>query len=163
MRCEVCGREIRGQPFRRIIEGSRLTVCSQCARFGDEEWTPTPPKPPTKVRGSTGDLSRLEDITLVEDYGRRIREARERMNMTVEELARRIGEKESVVKKLEREELVPSEALVQKLRRILKVELLIREEEGFKISSSKPLEGRRLGDLIKIKEEGAEDTEEERG
>lgn len=160
MRCEVCGREIRGLPFRRIIEGGRLTVCSQCARFGDEEWTPTPPKPPQKGRGSTGDLSGLEDITLIEDYGRRIREAREMMNMTVEELARRMGEKESVIKKLEREELVPSEALVQKLRRALKVELLVKEEGGFKISSSKPVEGRRLGDLLKIKEEkgGAEET-----
>ncbi|MBS7637418.1 TIGR00270 family protein, partial [Candidatus Bathyarchaeota archaeon] len=130
---------------------------------GDEGWSPTPPKPPPKVRGSAGDLSKLEDITLVEDYGRRIREARERMNMTVEELARRIGEKESVVKKLEKEELVPSEALVQKLRRALRVELLVKEEGGFKISSSKPLEGRRLGDLLKIKEEGAEEIEEERG
>ncbi|MEM2127201.1 MAG: multiprotein bridging factor aMBF1 [Candidatus Bathyarchaeia archaeon] len=165
MRCEVCGREIRGPPLRRIIEGGRLTVCSQCARFGDEEWTPTPPKPPQKGRGSAGDLSKIEDITLVEDYGMRIKEARERMNMTVEELARRIGEKESVIKKLEKEELVPNEALVQKLRRTLKVELLVPEERGFKISSSKPVEGRRLGDLLKLKEEkeAAEEDEEKQG
>lgn len=142
-----------------------MTVCSQCARFGDEEWTPTPPKPPQKGRGSAGDLSKIEDITLVEDYGMRIKEARERMNMTVEELARRIGEKESVIKKLEKEELVPNEALVQKLRRTLKVELLVPEEGGFKISSSKPVEGRRLGDLLKLKEEkeAAEEDEEKQG
>lgn len=142
-----------------------MTVCSQCARFGDEEWTPTPPKPPQKGRGSAGDLSKIEDITLVEDYGMRIKEARERMNMTVEELARRIGEKESVIKKLEKEELVPNEALVQKLRRTLKVELLVPEERGFKISSSKPVEGRRLGDLLKLKEEkeAAEEDEEKQG
>lgn len=161
MRCEVCGREIRGPPFRRIIEGGRLTVCSQCARFGDEEWTPTPPKPPQKGRGSAGDLSKLEDITLIENYGMRIKEARERMNMTVEELARRIGEKESVIKKLEKEELVPNEALVQKLRRTLKVELLVPEEGGFRISSSKPVEGRRLGDLLKLKEAAEEEGEEQ--
>lgn len=142
-----------------------MTVCSQCARFGDEEWTPTPPKPPQKGRGSAGDLSKIEDITLVEDYGMRIKEARERMNMTVEELARRIGEKESVIKKLEKEELVPNEALVQKLRRTLKVELLVPEERGFKISSSKPVEGRRLGDLLKLKgeKEDAEEDEEKQG
>ncbi len=162
MRCEVCGREIRGPPYRRIIEGGRLTVCSQCARFGDEEWTPTPPRPPQK-RSSTGDLSRLESLTLVEDYGRKIREARERQGMTVEELARRIGEKESVVKNLEKEELVPSEALIQKLRRALKVELLVPEEAGLKLKSSKPVEERRLGDLLKLKgdEKRAEGAEEE--
>lgn len=164
MRCEVCGREIRGQPLRRVIEGGRLTVCPQCARFGDEEWTPTPPKPPQRGRGSTGDLSRLETLTLVEDYGRRIREARERMNMTIEELARRIGEKESVIKNLEREELVPSEALIQKLRRALKVELLVPEETEFRVSSPKPVEGRRLGDLLKIKgDEASKEPEEDKG
>lgn len=136
-------------------------VCSQCARFGDKEWTPTPPKPPQKGRSSAGDLSRLEALTLIEGYGRRIREARERMNMTVEELARRIGEKESVIKNLEREELVPSETLIQKLKRILKVELLVPEETGFKISSSKPVEERRLGDLLKLEEGKASEEPEE--
>jgi putative transcription factor len=153
LRCEVCGREIRGQPYRRIIEGSRLMVCSQCARFGDGEWTPTPPKPPQRERRPSGDLSRVEAMALVEDYGRVIREAREKMNMTVEELARRVGEKESVIKNLEREELVPSDALIQKLRRILKVELLVPEEGELKIASSKPVEGRRLGDLLKLRGE----------
>ena len=40
MRCEVCGREILGQPYYKVIEGGKMTVCSRCAQFGARDWDP---------------------------------------------------------------------------------------------------------------------------
>jgi len=69
MRCEVCGREIRGQPFRRIIEGARMTVCAQCARFGTADWTPSRPQP--RRRRPRNEVEAAESLELVEGYGER--------------------------------------------------------------------------------------------
>ena len=54
MRCEVCGRKIRTDPTRALIEGAILTVCFECSKHGkkisDEEFNPKSnllKKPPT--------------------------------------------------------------------------------------------------------------------
>lgn len=166
MRCEVCGREIRGPPFRRVIEGGRLTVCAQCAHFGTAEWTPSVPRAPPKMRQPRSEFEALERLTLVDGYGDMIRVARQRENMTVDVLAKKIAEKESVVKNLEKEELVPDRALIQKLRNVLKIELLVPEESAPAPKASKPSAERTLGDLIKQKQsakaesQGTEELEE---
>ncbi len=161
MRCEVCGREIRGPPFRRVIEGARMTVCSQCARFGTADWTPARPRAPPRRRQPRSEVEAVERLELVDDYGERIRKARQRLKMTVEDLGRKIGEKASVIKKLEKEELAPDRRLVEKLRKALKIELLVAEETPAAPRLPKPSSGRTLGDLIKMRksaksEEGAE-------
>ena len=107
MRCEVCGEEIRGQPHRRIIEGGRLTVCGRCANFGSADWNPAMPRQPPRGRPAPrrprSEVEATETMELVEDYGAMIRRARQKKRMTVEDFARKIQEKESVVKKLEKE------------------------------------------------------------
>ena len=161
MRCEVCGREIRGPPFRRIIEGGRLTVCAQCERFGSAEWTPIKPRPPPKEQQQPrSEVEAVERLALVEDFGNKIRAARQRVNMTVEDLAKKIGEKESVVKNLEKEELIPSETLVKKLRNLLKIELLVAEETAPAKKLAKPSSDRTLGDLIKVRQSPKKEAEE---
>jgi putative transcription factor len=92
----------------------------------------------------------LENLELVEDYGEKIRKTRQRMKMTVEDLGTKINEKVSVIKKLEKEELTPDRKLIQKIRNILKIELLIAEEAPSTLRPSKPSRGRTLGDIIKL-------------
>ena len=167
MRCEVCGREIRGPPFRRLIEGARMTVCAQCARFGEADWTPSRPRAPASRQRPRSEVEAVERLELVEDYGEKIRKARQRMKMTVEDLGKSIGEKASVIKKLEKEELAPDRRLVQKIRNALKIELLVAEELPSPPRPAKPSRGRTLGDLIKmrqvVKEEPEDEEETERG
>jgi len=163
MRCEVCGREIRGPPFRRVIEGARMTVCAQCARFGTADWTPSTSRARPRRRQPRDEVEALEGLELVEDYGEKIRKARQRMRMTVEDLGRKIGEKESVIKKLEREELVPDRKLAQKLRNALKIELLVAGETPSAPRLSRPSSGRTLGEIIKLSQgsKGASEDGEE--
>ncbi len=95
-------------------------------------------------------MEALENLELVEDYGEKIRKTRQRMKMTVEDLGTKINEKVSVIKKLEKEELTPDRKLIQKIRNILKIELLIAEEAPSTLRPSRPSRGRTLGDIIKL-------------
>lgn len=101
-----------------------------------------------------------EDLELVEDYGLRVKQARTRMGLTQEELASQIGEKVTVIKKIEQGELKPSIDLVRKLEKFLKIRLLIpAEEPSYELSKyiAKPdaSKGVSLGDLLKKRREGA--------
>jgi len=164
MRCEVCGREIRGEPFRRVIEGAKLMVCAQCAPLGSMEWSPA--KPTTRARRTRtprprprSEVEAAEQLSLVEDYGAKIRRARQKMGMTVEDLAKKISEKESVIKKLEREELNPNVTLVEKIRRALNIELMERVETPAGPILAKPGGPRTLGDILKMKQSDQEKKE----
>lgn len=170
LRCEVCGREIYGQPYYRIIEGGRMTVCSSCAQFGSKEWDPKKPQATTVRRQTTArsrprrrsEIEVAEAFELVANYGELIRKTRQRKGINVEDFAKKIGEKESVIKKLEKEQLNPSISLVRKVQRELGIKLT--DETPTANSGSfltKPMGPRTLGDLIKIKA-SKEDQEDEK-
>jgi putative transcription factor len=60
---------------------------------------------------------------LVDDYGRAIRRAREASGMSHEELALKIKEKASLLKKIEREAIIPEDKVRRKLERTLQITL----------------------------------------
>ena len=166
MRCEVCGDEIRGQPYRRIIEGGKMTVCGRCASFGTAEWTPDRPRDRPRwrpvQRRPRSDVEAAETLAMVDDYGAKIRKAREKMGMNVEDFARKINEKESVIKKLEKEELNPDGKLIRKIGSALKIELLEMGEAPVAARVARRAStGRTLGDIWKISQSKAKDEEEE--
>jgi len=168
MRCEVCGREILGQVFYKVIEGGKMTVCSRCAQFGTRDWDPkekitqqqrrrparsaAPPRP-------RSDIEAAENFELVDNYGELIRKTRQRKGMLVEDFAKKLNEKESVVKKLEKEELNPSMALIKKVESELGIKLLELSSAASGPVLTKPMGPRTLGDMIKIK--APEEKEEE--
>lgn len=138
MQCEMCGSEVE-VPNRVRVEGTVMGLCADCARFGTVlEAPPAPPPaarglpPPYAVsRGSPGRRSleerdlyaEMPELELVPDWGHRIREAREKLTWTPEELAKRLNEKKSVVLKLESGSFHPPDATVRKVERLLHVRL----------------------------------------
>jgi putative transcription factor len=165
MRCEVCGREILGQPQRRIIEGAKLTVCPRCASFGTQEWSNNKPTPKDTERSNVplrtdrnvstrpprrDDVESLEQTSFVENYGVLIRKSRQKLGLTEKDLAMKMQEKESVVKKLEKEEFTPDIKLIQKIKQILGVNIIEKAEASKVQILTKPINARTLGDLIKI-------------
>lgn len=160
MRCEVCGDEIRGQPHRRIIEGGRMTVCGRCASFGTSEWSPSMPRERPRGRPAPrrprSEVEAAETLGMVDDYGAKIRKARQGMGMTVEDFARKINEKESVIKKLEQEELTPNNKLVTKVNRALNIQLMERATTTTGPVLSRPIRSRTLGDLVDLKKQDEE-------
>jgi putative transcription factor len=139
MLCEMCGAEV-DLPSRVRVEGSVLGLCPNCSKFGTV-LDPPPAPPPTpsarttplyaasqgNPRGRRLDerdvFQEMPDLELVPDWGKRIREAREKLTWTPEELAKRLNEKKSVVLKLESGSFHPPDATVRKVERLLHVRL----------------------------------------
>ncbi len=162
MQCEMCGAEVKG-PLKRIkIEGAELSVCNACAKYGTEvQGGARTPATPGRSSGSSStsikpQAQRSRDLfdqmggDLVEDYADRIREARMKLGMTQKDLALAMMERELLVKKLEKGELIPEEEVRKKLEKTLNISLL---EE----SASEPSDLRHsrmtttMGDVIQIR------------
>ncbi len=171
MRCEVCGHKIHGSPIRAEIEGAKLTVCIECSKHGkiirEEEvelGQKTPKKlltpiPFTQKRTAQAKVEITQEV--VEGYDSKIRQAREKLGLSHEELGKKINEKASVLSKLETGKMTPNNVLVTKLEHALKIKLLvpIQEEKILEIPKS-PNRELTLGDLIQLnKKSGEEPTE----
>jgi len=165
MRCEVCGRSIHGQPNRTVIEGAKMLVCSNCAKFSSSTWYPEEPVAPFKptsplparkhpsvprVRRTRGDLT--SDLELIEGFPVIIRAARERLGLDHAALGRRIGEKVSVLQRIESGKLSPDIAFAKKLEHELRIKILSPPRE-IEYPDSTPLQPQELtfGDMVSIR------------
>jgi len=157
MQCEICGAEIPGTPNRIVIDRSTLDVCKSCARFGkaEDKWTPVPRKVVPVERAFTVKRPQSRDqfkdlVEIVPEYGRVIREARESLGLTPDELASTIKEKAALIKKIERQELVPEDRVRKKLEKELNIKLTDQATEE-KVKYHGGAKGLTLGDIADIK------------
>jgi putative transcription factor len=90
---------------------------------------------------------------VVPDYDQRIRNARESEGLTQEELAKQLNEKASLIRKLERGDVLPSDKVQRKLEKALGISL---SEGGggddSEWSSDSSTGGTTLGDVVKRKD-----------
>ena len=164
MHCEVCGRKIIGKQYKAIIEGAIMLVCSECAHYGSRSWeaeTPSKPKPAPapKTRMISPPVPSVQKtvqedaLELVEDYPKRIRQAREKLGLTHEDLGRKINERVSLLKKIETGKMAPTQSLAEKLQHVLRIKLLAPGTEvkvpQKVLASAKTRPEITLGDLIK--------------
>jgi len=89
-------------------------------------------------------------VELVPDFGRRIREDREGLGLTPEQLGARIKEKATLLKKIEREDISPEDDVRKKLERELKIKLTDQASEA-QVKSGGSGRGLTLGDIANIK------------
>ncbi|HDS44498.1 MAG TPA: TIGR00270 family protein [Methanomicrobia archaeon] len=134
--CEICGATIVGKAQYITIGSSQLRVCRACARYGTSAGENQPAKARTSFTSEQEQLVRAkqrlyeqmdheleEELGIPEDFGRRIKEARERVGLKQAELAQRINEKQSLLRKIEHEEIMPTDEVRAKLERVLKISL----------------------------------------
>jgi putative transcription factor len=88
---------------------------------------------------------------LVENYGKRIRKARESLGLNIEEFAKRIAEKESLMRKIENQQMKPDKKLVDKIEKFLKIKITETPEERKIGGKSKKQETLTIGDIARIK------------
>ncbi len=156
MLCEMCGAESATLEPRKV-SGSILRLCKLCGDMGSQ----------TTYRDSIGHRAHVaqtlekrkqkdryeeidpDDSVLIKDYGRIVRQSREKAGLDHATLASKISEKKSILTSVEAGNIKPDEKLIKKLENFLKIKLTEKIEES-NISSSKP-SGKALtmGDLLK--------------
>jgi putative transcription factor len=149
------------------VEGAKLTVCERCKRFGQEvrrsssQPRPRLNQPPVNVASRTPKRnikpkpvlvntprSGPQEFELVEDYPQRIRRGRERLKATQTEFASRIGERLSIIQKLETGKMWPSDSLVEKIERTLRITLRTPvDDELISPHLDKPTSELTIGDV----------------
>ncbi len=152
MECEICGREIRGRGFKIIVEGSEMTVCEHCKDYGVEK-----PNVPQKKVLISRPISKPKVSTtidlgdeLVENFHIIIRREREKRGWSQEDLAKRIKEKVSLIRKIENAEITPEPEVIEKLERVFDIKLRERVEE-VKVEKKRIDLTPTLGDIVVIK------------
>ncbi len=125
--CDICG---RSTPIAYVveIEGARMSLCEKCAKgkaplqvLGEEKMRPVNRHAPA---------AGPEEKEMVQDYGKRIRSAREAMGMPAKVLAERINEKESTLIRVENQRMLPDETLRKKLEKELGIKLMEQVQKG---------------------------------
>jgi putative transcription factor len=90
---------------------------------------------------------------VVQDYDDRIRSARESEGLTQEELADQLNEKASLIRKLERGDVLPSDSIQRKLERALSIDLSMGgSSDDAEWSGGSSTGGTTLGDVVKRKD-----------
>ncbi len=152
MECELCGRSmVEGMKVR--VEGSIVTVCDQCSEYGEAIKPVTLNRPgKKKVKKRVYDFSLDIQEELIEDYGIEVKNARERKNMKQEELARKINEPVSVIKKIESGRLEPNTGITRKIEKTLSIKLM-KKTGGEETKADGGEENREmtLGDIMVVK------------
>ena len=142
--CEICGSPLR-TPNRVEIDGAIMVVCNNCARLGKQVGPGAPVvsvisnrvvrASPMRVNASQNALRTMaqrpteQEFELDPDYHLLIRQAREKMGFSQEQLGKLINEKPSVIRMVESKKLKPDITLTRKLMHELKINLLVSLSE----------------------------------
>ncbi len=92
----------------------------------------------------------MEGFDLVEDFGERVRKARESRGWSEAALAQRLKVSVDVIRKIESGKLKPPLQLARSLENILKVKLITSTEEEELEATGKP-ESITLGDIVVVR------------
>ena len=153
MICELCGKYIK-KGFDVRLEGGVVTACPDCSKHGEI----VKPQTGKKEKKKTGKFVKKEEFKLeakeelVEEYPKKIKNAREKKGLKQDELARLINEPASIIHRIESGRMEPSPKIAYKIQRKLGVKILSPHKEEMMVKKkgekSKPL---TLGDMVVLK------------
>ena len=173
--CEMCGADETSLTTTKV-EGAELELCENCQGFGTTVETQETSSSTSKYStssssgtsgssggstggstGSGGSTRRKKDMfddmdELAGDYDDRIREAREAEGLTQEELANQLNEKASLIRKLERGDILPSDDVKTKLEKKLEITLTEGADVDDTEWSSGSGQSMTLGDVVERKD-----------
>ena len=158
--CPICGSIIWGKGQNVLIEGARITVCPACAKYGQKIKEKTHYNANIKYRPKQTtpkkNYKRQEEILekeIVEDYAKRIKNARNKNNLTQEQFAQKINEKPSLLRRIEAGKAKPTIKIAKKLEKSYNI-VLLKDIDEIEINTSqfmKKSTGTSLGDIAFIK------------
>ncbi|MEM0496659.1 MAG: multiprotein bridging factor aMBF1 [Acidilobaceae archaeon] len=155
--CEICGVKAENL-YRVLIDESEFNICARClSKLGSkaiiitqqerrEEKKPKAKAKPVKTYPPEG-------YDLVEDFGERVKRAREERGWSEKVLAQKLRVSIDVIRRIESGKYKPTIHLARSLENILKIKLLTPTEEAEEEVISKP-DKVTLGDIVVIRKRG---------
>ena len=147
--CELCGKDTDSLKKAKI-EGATLKVCDSCAEMG--ETVKTQSKTRKKKKKKRTKRKKRDTKTLASDYGERVKNARENEKLSISEVSDDLNEKESVIKKIENQDLKPDKSLAGKLATKFGIELYVNPEVSDVDTDSGDTRNATLGDVAEVKD-----------
>jgi len=164
--CPICDGKIWGKGQKVLIEGAKIIVCESCAQYGKK----IPSKPETstsfqkktytrKITGTNKKPIKKEENLLetpyeiISNYATRIKNLRNEKNLTQEQFAKKLHEKESLIKRIEGGKVEPTIELAKKIEKLFNIQLFQQKDEpivDYKHYLKKST-GSSLGDIAFIK------------
>ncbi len=145
--CEICGRRT-SKLYKIRLEGAEMLVCENCKKYGELISEVSEPKPTKKVVKKP--KVEKEEV-VVENYAEIIRGIREKLGLTQADFAKKLGERESLMRKIEDGKLIPTIQLAKKIEREFGVHL-VEEIDATEFSVKSPeKEEVTLGDVVDLK------------
>tara|TARA_Y100000310_G_scaffold342188_1_gene444202 strand:- start:615 stop:1061 length:447 start_codon:yes stop_codon:yes gene_type:complete len=121
--CDMCGKE--GELIDAVVEGAMLKVCFSCKDHGNV----IPVVKPNFVKSKVIEQAEEEIEVVVDNYSELVKKAREKKGLKQEELAKDVGEKESVIHQIESGGLKPTFKIANKLEAYLNISLIERAKK----------------------------------
>ena len=145
----MCSSE--GTLIKTIVEGAELNVCNKCSKFGRVIGTIEETKV-TESKSKKINAPKKETLQIIiGDYAEKIKIRRESLDLTQEQFAKKINEKESIIQKIESKHYEPSIDLAKKIEHFLNIRLIEDYEEKHKKMKYEKSEKFTIGDFIKTK------------
>lgn len=160
MNCEICGMEIKEQPYKTKIDNSVMITCKECSSYGKVQSTPqkqqTGRKSQKKQNNRKSQRSTYrpprDEYELVDDYEKLIKVAREKKGLTHKKLGEKLYERESVIAHIESGKMVPDTKLARKLEKALNIKLIEKlDTDERQFQDQRNFRAATLGDIAKIK------------
>jgi len=155
MECEICGDNIKGDATTIDIDGTIMNVCPKCSKYGKKIFTKKErvDKKTLNQKTTFKTVKSVIDIKeeIVPEYYDIIRKEREKRGWEQKDLAKKINEKESIIKKIERGDISLDNTVREKLERLFKIKLTepIKDVHTYQNGSIK--KDLTLGDVVNIK------------
>jgi putative transcription factor len=154
MQCELCGMESSGcRPA--LVDGVKMMLCPGCMKHGTGVKDVTHDNVQKSILGRIRrprekDVYVEMDKELVSGWNDLIKSARKKKGISREKLGFNIGERTITISKIENGDLRPSDEIVSKLEKELKITLVEKTKEVPNIpSGSQSVRGLTLGDFLK--------------
>ena len=155
--CEVCGKNVLGG-FKVNLEGSQVIACERCAGLGQVvskvDGAAKPKKKPVQpmLEQEPSPVKEVEvEYELVDDYGAKVKAAREKMGLTQEDLGMAINEPHSVIHRMELGKYEPPIGVVHKIEHKLRVSLLTKSQDDDVAKVADASKDLTLGDMIVVR------------
>ena len=141
--CELCGRN--GSLVKSFIEGTTLDVCNSCKSLGKTVYEP---HNNYKIKQFHKE-EKTEDLIL--EYNKIIQKRIQELNISCNELAEKLKEKESFVTKIVHGSIKPNIGLAVKIEKLLNIKIVVKEDLDIKFPKEKGNFNLTIGDVIDIK------------